>query len=60
MGLLKQLARYAKEMDCSGMEWRVFDWNAQAIAFYHSIGAFIRGSLLLVQMDKETYCDLAE
>jgi ribosomal protein S18 acetylase RimI-like enzyme len=59
-GLMKQLARYAKDKDCCCMQWHVFDWNDQAISFYHSLRGFIRGNLLLMHMDEKTYSDLAE
>jgi|SRR5579862_2674926 len=59
-GLLKQLALYAKEMDCCSMEWHVLDRNDQAISFYHDLGGVIRGDLLLMQMDRETYYNLAQ
>jgi GNAT superfamily N-acetyltransferase len=59
-GLLKQLALYAKEMDCCTMEWVAFDWNDRAIAFYENRDAVIRDDLLFFQMDKEAYYQLAQ
>jgi GNAT superfamily N-acetyltransferase len=37
--LLTWLARTAVERGCARLEWAVLDWNAPAIAFYHSLGA---------------------
>ena len=37
--LLAWLARTALERGCARLEWWVLDWNAPAIAFYHSLGA---------------------
>jgi GNAT superfamily N-acetyltransferase len=37
--LLAAVARRAIERGCGWMGWSVLDWNAPAIAFYHSIGA---------------------
>ncbi|HXE58825.1 MAG TPA: GNAT family N-acetyltransferase [Gemmatimonadales bacterium] len=37
--LLRHLARLALERGCGRLEWRVLDWNADAIRFYERIGA---------------------
>lgn len=37
--LLRTLARIAVERGCGRLEWAVLDWNANAIAFYRSLGA---------------------
>ncbi|MEM8936148.1 MAG: GNAT family N-acetyltransferase [Pseudomonadota bacterium] len=37
--LLIELARLAREQDCSQVEWSVLDWNAPSIAFYDGLGA---------------------
>lgn len=37
--LLRHLAALAVERDCARFEWSVLDWNADAIAFYRSVGA---------------------
>ena len=37
--LLTYLARLAIERNYGRLEWRVLDWNEQAIRFYRSIGA---------------------
>jgi GNAT superfamily N-acetyltransferase len=37
--IFRHLARRALDEGCGRMEWRVLDWNAQAIGFYRSIGA---------------------
>ncbi len=39
--LLRALAAIARERDCGRFEWTVLDWNAQAIAFYESLGATV-------------------
>ena len=37
--LLQHLARVAVERQCARVDWAVLDWNANAIAFYRSLGA---------------------
>jgi GNAT superfamily N-acetyltransferase len=37
--LLGHLAGIAVDRDCARFEWSVLDWNADAIAFYRSVGA---------------------
>ena len=39
--LLATLGRLAHERGCGRFEWAVLDWNAPAIAFYHSLGATV-------------------
>jgi GNAT superfamily N-acetyltransferase len=39
--LLSALAQVAVERGCGRFEWTVLDWNAQAIAFYESLGATV-------------------
>ncbi|MEZ4651623.1 MAG: GNAT family N-acetyltransferase [Candidatus Eisenbacteria bacterium] len=38
-GLLRHLARLAKERGCGRFEWSVLDWNQPAIDFYRRLGA---------------------
>ncbi|MFP5306999.1 MAG: N-acetyltransferase family protein [Gammaproteobacteria bacterium] len=38
--LLAELARIAVARGCGRLEWAVLDWNAPAIAFYESLGAW--------------------
>jgi GNAT superfamily N-acetyltransferase len=38
-GLLRALARIAKERNCGRMEWAVLDWNEPALRFYKTLGA---------------------
>lgn len=38
-GLLKQLAKIAKDRDCGRLEWACLDWNKPSIDFYLSLGA---------------------
>ncbi len=38
-GLLKNLARIAKERGCGRLEWWCLDWNKPSIDFYLSLGA---------------------
>jgi GNAT superfamily N-acetyltransferase len=38
--LLTQLARVAESRECGRLEWAVLTWNAPAIEFYRSLGAF--------------------
>ena len=37
--LFSYLAKRAIEEGCPRFEWRVLDWNTEALAFYHSLGA---------------------
>ena len=39
--LLQHLGRLAVERGCGRFEWSVLDWNANAIAFYESLGATV-------------------
>jgi GNAT superfamily N-acetyltransferase len=38
-GLLRALARIARDRDCGRMEWAVLDWNEPALKFYKSLDA---------------------
>ena len=38
-GLLKQLAKIAKERECGRLEWSCLDWNKPSIDFYLALGA---------------------
>ena len=38
-GLLRALARVAKERGCGRMEWAVLDWNEPALNFYKTLDA---------------------
>ena len=38
-GLLRALARIARERNCGRMEWAVLDWNEPALRFYKSLDA---------------------
>jgi GNAT superfamily N-acetyltransferase len=39
LALFRHMARTALHMGCTGMEWRVLNWNQPAIDFYQRIGA---------------------
>jgi GNAT superfamily N-acetyltransferase len=56
-GLLRALARVARERGCGRMEWAVLDWNEPALKFYQSLGArqmkeWIVHRLTPVEIDK--------
>jgi GNAT superfamily N-acetyltransferase len=38
-GLLRALARIAKQRNCGRMEWAVLDWNEPALRFYQTLNA---------------------
>jgi GNAT superfamily N-acetyltransferase len=38
-GLLRALARIAKQRGCGRMEWAVLDWNEPALRFYKTLNA---------------------
>ena len=37
--LVAALAEEAQKSGCAGLEWKVLDWNEEAISFYRGIGA---------------------
>jgi GNAT superfamily N-acetyltransferase len=51
--MLQWLAQRALDDECCRMQWAVFDWNEQAIAFYRALGATIRSDLPQVRMDTQ-------
>src|SRR5262245_17782919 len=56
-GLLRELARVAKQRNCGRMEWAVLDWNEPALRFYQTLGArqlkeWIVHRLTQVEIDK--------
>ncbi|HET9862340.1 MAG TPA: GNAT family N-acetyltransferase [Steroidobacteraceae bacterium] len=38
-GLLRALARIARQRNCGRMEWAVLDWNEPALRFYRTLNA---------------------
>ncbi len=57
--LLVRLAQLAVERDCARLEWSVLDWNAPAIAFYHSIGAKPMDEWIVQRVDGDALGALA-
>ena len=49
--MLKHLTQMAGEAECCRVQWAVFDWNTDAIAFYNSIGAQLRPDLIQVRLN---------
>ncbi|MDR3613147.1 MAG: GNAT family N-acetyltransferase [Candidatus Obscuribacterales bacterium] len=49
--MLKHLSQMAFDQECCRVQWAVFDWNEDAIAFYRSIGAQLRPDLIQVRLD---------
>lgn len=50
---LKRLAQYALQKNCCRLEWHVFSWNREAIAFYKKIGGMLKEDLIQVRLEKE-------
>lgn len=48
--LLLRLAKLANERGCGRMEWAVLDWNTDAIAFYHTLGAEPQGDWTIFRL----------
>lgn len=57
--LLKAVARVARERNCGRLEWSVLDWNANAIAFYESLGASVLPDWRICRATAESLADLA-
>jgi hypothetical protein len=50
MAVLEHLHKMAFEYECCRLQWAVFDWNKEAIAFYKSLGAELRTDLIQVRL----------
>ncbi|MBR3904498.1 MAG: GNAT family N-acetyltransferase [Clostridia bacterium] len=59
-GLLRQLARIAKERGCGRMEWCCLDWNQPSIDFYLSLGACPMADWTLYRLTGDTLDKMAE
>ncbi|MBO5870591.1 MAG: GNAT family N-acetyltransferase [Clostridia bacterium] len=59
-GLLKQLAKIAKERECGRLEWSCLDWNKPSIDFYLSIGATPMDEWTTYRLTGKTLTDFAE
>lgn len=59
-GLLKQLAKIAKERECGRLEWSCLDWNKPSIDFYLSIGATPMDEWTTYRLTGKTLNDFAE
>ncbi len=57
--LLASVARIAVAEGCPRLEWDVLDWNAPAIAFYHSIGANTQQEWRIMRVADEALSALA-
>ena len=58
-GLLREVARIARERGCPRLEWAVLDWNAPSIAFYRSLGAQPMDDWTVFRMSPEAIAKLA-
>lgn len=52
--LIKNLSQLAIANDCCCLEWHVFQWNNNAIAFYDSVGITKKNDSLLVRLEGES------
>lgn len=59
-GLLKTLAKIAKERGCGRLEWWCLDWNRPSIDFYLSLGAKPMDEWTTYRITGQTLADLAE
>jgi len=59
-GLLKQLAKIAKERECGRLEWSCLDWNKPSIDFYLSLGATPMDEWTTYRLTGETLKKFAE
>ncbi len=57
--LLHALAALASERGCGRLEWAVLDWNAEAIAFYRSLGATVLDDWRIVRVTGPALASLA-
>jgi len=51
--LLQRLAQIAVERECGRFEWSVLDWNVDAQAFYHRMGAVMLPDLRICRLTGE-------
>ncbi|MDQ6621275.1 MAG: GNAT family N-acetyltransferase [Pseudomonadota bacterium] len=58
--LLRALAAIARERGCGRFEWTVLDWNADAIAFYQSLGALLLPDWRIVRVTGPALAALAD
>ncbi len=58
--LLAYLARLAVARRCGRLEWAVLDWNAPAIGFYETLGAFAMDGWTTYRLTGEALERLAE
>jgi len=58
--LLRHLAALAVARGCGRLEWWVLDWNAEAIAFYGSLGAEPMSDWTVFRLSGETLARLAQ
>jgi GNAT superfamily N-acetyltransferase len=59
-GLLRTLARTARDRGCGRFEWTVLDWNAPAIGFYEALGAQLLPDWRVCRVTGEALRALAE
>jgi GNAT superfamily N-acetyltransferase len=59
-GLLRALARVARERNCGRMEWAVLDWNEPALKFYESLGARQMNEWIIHRLTAPEIARLAE
>jgi GNAT superfamily N-acetyltransferase len=59
-GLLRALAKIARDRDCARLEWAVLDWNQPAIDFYKSLGAVAKDEWTIFRLNRAEIEKLAE
>jgi GNAT superfamily N-acetyltransferase len=60
LALLRRLAEIAVEENCTGIEWRVLNWNQPAIDFYQRLGARMMTDWHVRQLDGDALIALAK
>ena len=58
-GLLKRIARIAREENCGRVEWSVLNWNQPSIDFYHRLGAVTLEDWRMFRLTGEALAALA-
>ena len=57
--LITRVAAIAQARGCQRLQWNVLDWNATAIAFYESLGAFPLSAWRIMRLTGEALPALA-
>lgn len=59
-GLLRELARIARDRGCGRLEWCCLDWNRPSIDFYLSLGAKAMDEWTIYRLSEDGIASLAD